>query len=147
MFALMFAVILVASCATKAPTPVQEQPVPAVVPTPVETPVATPVATPEPVPEPVKVAKQRTVVTKVPVLIKEASFYSDGLADAYAVYKLDADMKNVVEKDSYDAARSSGAFWTQRARSRLRAPTPMVRAGWSQWRSRILEARFRARSS
>jgi YD repeat-containing protein len=54
---------------------------------------------------PENAAAQRTVVTKVPVLVKEASFYPDGLADAYIVYKLDDAKKNWVEKDSYDASR------------------------------------------
>jgi hypothetical protein len=92
MFALMFAAILLASCATKAPSPPQAAVAPAAV------------ATPAPAPE--KVAKQRTVVTKVPVLVKEASFYADGLADAYIVYKLDPDMKNVLEKDNFDTSRA-----------------------------------------
>jgi YD repeat-containing protein len=51
-------------------------------------------------------AKRQTVVTKVPVLVKETSFYSDGLTDAYIVYKLDDSKKAWVEKDSYDASRT-----------------------------------------
>jgi len=96
MFTLMLAVILFASCATKAPSPPQAttEPTPAVA--------VTPKA--ESVPE--KVAKERTVVVKVPVLVKESSFYSDGLPDAYSVLKLDADMKNLVERDNYDASRA-----------------------------------------
>jgi antitoxin component YwqK of YwqJK toxin-antitoxin module len=53
-----------------------------------------------------KVAKTRTIVTKVPVLVKETSFYSDGLVDGYVVYKLDAGNKALIEKDKYDASRS-----------------------------------------
>lgn len=86
-FTMAVTVAFVASCATKAATP----PVPAPV---VEAPAA-----------PAKVAKQRTVVTKVPFLVKESSFYSDGLADEYIVYKLDEGKKNAVEKASYDASR------------------------------------------
>ncbi len=52
-----------------------------------------------------KVAKQRTVVTKVPVLVKETSFYPDGLVDEYITYKLDAANKNVVEKATFDPSR------------------------------------------
>jgi antitoxin component YwqK of YwqJK toxin-antitoxin module len=55
---------------------------------------------------PAKVAKTRTIVTKVSVLVKETTFYSDGLVDGYTVYKLDGDKKAVVEKDKFDAARS-----------------------------------------
>ncbi len=97
MFTLMLAVVLFASCATKAPSPAQTAPEP----TPT---VAEPTPKAEPVPE--KVAKERTVVVKVPVLVKESSFYSDGLPDAYSVYKLDAEMKNVVERDNFDASRA-----------------------------------------
>jgi hypothetical protein len=53
-----------------------------------------------------KVAKTRTVLTKVPVLVKETTFYSDGLVDGFIVYKLDEDKKSVVEKDKYDASRA-----------------------------------------
>jgi antitoxin component YwqK of YwqJK toxin-antitoxin module len=53
-----------------------------------------------------KVAKQRTVVTKVPVLVKETSFYSDGLVDQYIVYKLDDAKKLLLEKATYDGSRS-----------------------------------------
>jgi hypothetical protein len=55
---------------------------------------------------PAKVAKHRTVVTKVPVLVKESSFYPDGLPDEYIVYKLDDAKKNVVEKDTLDTSQS-----------------------------------------
>jgi hypothetical protein len=54
---------------------------------------------------PGKVAKQRTVVTKVPVLVKETSYYSDGLVDEYITYKLDDTKKNVVEKATFDPSR------------------------------------------
>lgn len=55
---------------------------------------------------PQKVAKQRTVVAKVPVLVKESSFYADGLVDEYSVYKLDEAKKLVLEKDGYDGSRA-----------------------------------------
>jgi hypothetical protein len=45
------------------------------------------------------------VVTKVPVLVREASFYADGLADEYVAYKLDEAKKAVVEKARYDVSR------------------------------------------
>ena len=53
-----------------------------------------------------KIAKQRTVVTKVPVLVKETSFYSDGLVDQYIIYKLDDTKKLLLEKATYDTSRS-----------------------------------------
>ena len=87
---------LALSCASKATTPAASPEAPAVAEQ------AAPAA-PE---APAKVAKQRTVVTKVPVLVKESAFYSDGLADEYIVYKLDDAKKNVVEKTVYDASRS-----------------------------------------
>jgi hypothetical protein len=52
-----------------------------------------------------KVAKQRTLIAKVPVLVKETSFYSDGLVDEYSVYKLDEAKKLLLEKASYDSSR------------------------------------------
>ncbi len=49
-----------------------------------------------------KVAKQRTVVVKVPVLVKETSFYSDGLVDGYIVFKMDDANKRLIEKATFD---------------------------------------------
>jgi antitoxin component YwqK of YwqJK toxin-antitoxin module len=86
--------LLFASCATKAPPPAQASAPP---------PQAAPAQPANPTPA--KVAKQRTVERKVPVLVKESSFYPDGLADEYIVYKLDDAKKNVIEKDVYDASR------------------------------------------
>ena len=98
--ALAFSALLLASCATKAQSVAE----PVVAPAPVESPAATPA--PHKVVEKEKVAKQRTVVTKVPVLVKEASFYSDGLPDEYIIYRMDEDKKNLLEKDVFDAARA-----------------------------------------
>ena len=72
---------------------------------------AAPAPSPAPKPEsvakaPEKVAKQRTIVTKVPVLMKETSFYPDGPKDEYISYKLDEAKKNVLEKSTYDASRA-----------------------------------------
>ena len=53
-----------------------------------------------------KVAKQRTVVIKVPVLVKETSFYSDGLVDGYIVYKIDDANKRLIEKATFDPSRA-----------------------------------------
>jgi len=50
-------------------------------------------------------AKTRTVVTKVPVLVKETTFYSDGLVDGYTAYKLDGANKLLLEKSKFDASR------------------------------------------
>jgi antitoxin component YwqK of YwqJK toxin-antitoxin module len=82
------AALLALSCAGSGPVPASKA-----------------LALPEAKAAPAKVAKQRTVVTKVPVLVKESSFYSDGLADEYFVYTLDPAKKNLLEKDSFDAAR------------------------------------------
>jgi hypothetical protein len=53
-----------------------------------------------------KAAKQRIVSIKVPVLVKESSFYADGLADEYIVYKLDDAKKSTMERDRFDASRA-----------------------------------------
>jgi antitoxin component YwqK of YwqJK toxin-antitoxin module len=53
-----------------------------------------------------KVAKQRSVAAKVPVLVKETSFYSDGLVDVFVLYKLDDAKKAVIERDKFDATRA-----------------------------------------
>jgi hypothetical protein len=55
---------------------------------------------------PAKVAKTRTVVAKVPVLVKETTYYSDGLVDGYIAYKLDGDKKLLLEKSKFDSSRS-----------------------------------------
>ena len=101
--ALAISALLLASCATKAPSVAEQEPVaaPAAVASAAATPAATPVVEKE------KVAKQRTVVTKVPVLVKEASFYSDGLPDEYIVYRMDDAKKNLLEKDIFDASRAA----------------------------------------
>jgi YD repeat-containing protein len=56
-------------------------------------------------PEPQKQRKERTVTVQVPVLVKETSFYADGLVDEYFVYKYDAGLTVLLGKDSYDASR------------------------------------------
>lgn len=58
---------------------------------------------PPPVPE--KVRKERLVTVKVPVLVKETSFYADGLVDEYTVYKYDAGLKLLLETGVYDGSR------------------------------------------
>jgi hypothetical protein len=80
---LFLSIFLIAGCATKPPAP--------------------------PAAQAAKVAKQRTIVTKVPVLAKETSYYADGLVDAYSVYKLDDAKKLLLEKDSYDGSRADAA--------------------------------------
>jgi hypothetical protein len=87
LFTMLISVILVVSCVSKPAAPVAAAAAP-------------------PVTEaPAKVAKQRSVVTKVPVLAKESHFYADGLLDSYDLYKLDAAKKDLVEKDSFDVSR------------------------------------------
>lgn len=54
---------------------------------------------------PAKTAKQRSVTVKVPVLVKESSFYADGLLDEYIVYKYDDSKTRLLEALTYDAAR------------------------------------------
>jgi hypothetical protein len=73
---------------------------------PVAAPVAStaPAVAPEPVPAP-KVAKQRTLIVKAPILVKESSFYPDGLLDEYVVYKYDDTKTRLLEKSTFDAAR------------------------------------------
>jgi RHS Repeat. len=71
---------------------------------------AAPAAQAAPAPAaPAKVAKQRTVVAKVAVLVKETSYYSDGLVDEYSVYKLDDAKKLLLEKASFDGSRTEAA--------------------------------------
>jgi hypothetical protein len=55
---------------------------------------------------PPKVKKERTVIVKTPVLIKESAFYPDGLIDTYTIYSYDETQTMLLEKKSYDAARS-----------------------------------------
>lgn len=55
---------------------------------------------------PQKVAKERTVVVPVPVLVKETSYYSDGQLDGFIVYKYDPTKVFLLEKDTYDASQS-----------------------------------------
>jgi hypothetical protein len=75
-----------------------------------EAPAPAPTAAAKPAPEPAKapekVAKQRTIVTKVPVLVKESAFYVDGLPDETVVYKLDAAQRLTLEKVRFDPSRS-----------------------------------------
>jgi hypothetical protein len=54
---------------------------------------------------PEKQRKERIVVTKVPVLIKETAYYPDGLVDEYFTYKYDANLAKLLEKDTFDPAR------------------------------------------
>jgi hypothetical protein len=56
-------------------------------------------------PEPQKQRKERTVTIQIPVLVKETSFYADGLIDEYFVYKYDSGLVVLLGKDSYDASR------------------------------------------
>jgi hypothetical protein len=76
----VFAALALSACATKGPAPAAKAPE--------------------------KAAKQRTVVAKVPVLVKETSFYSDELIDEYTVYKLDEAKKLATERDKFDASRA-----------------------------------------
>jgi len=52
-----------------------------------------------------KVRKERVVTVRVPVLVKAASYYADGLADSYSVYSYDDSQTKLLEKKSFDAAR------------------------------------------
>ncbi len=54
---------------------------------------------------PQKVAKERILIVKVPVLVKESSFYPDGLLDEYAVYKYDESKTRLLEKATFDGSR------------------------------------------
>ena len=60
---------------------------------------------PAPVAAPQKQRKERTVTVQVPVLVKETSYFADGLVDEYAIYKYDASFLALLEKDSYDGSR------------------------------------------
>lgn len=78
---------IIASCASSGPTP-------------------TPKPGPTPSPTAQRVQKQRTVMVKVPVVVKESSYYADGLLDGYTVYKYDSANKNLLEKDTFDSSRA-----------------------------------------
>jgi len=54
---------------------------------------------------PQKVATTRTVAVKTPVLVKESSFYADGLLDEYTIYKYDDSKTRLLEKATYEASR------------------------------------------
>jgi len=54
---------------------------------------------------PAKVKKERTLVVKTPVLLKETAFYPDGLIDTYSIYSYDETQSRLLEKKSFDAAR------------------------------------------
>jgi hypothetical protein len=54
---------------------------------------------------PEKQRKERLVPVQIPVLTKETSFYADGLVDEYYVYKYDAALQKLLEKDSFDPSR------------------------------------------
>lgn len=60
---------------------------------------------PAPIAEPQKLRKERTVTVEVPVLVKETSFFVDGLVDEYVIYKYDPTLVVLVETDCYDASR------------------------------------------
>jgi YD repeat-containing protein len=55
---------------------------------------------------PVKVKKERTLVVRTPVLLKETTFYPDGLVDTYSIYAYDETQSKLLEKKSFDPARS-----------------------------------------
>lgn len=53
-----------------------------------------------------KVRKERQVPVQVAVLVKETSFYADGLVDEYSVSKYDQGFKLLAEKAVFDASRA-----------------------------------------
>ena len=55
---------------------------------------------------PPKVKKERTVLVRTPILVKESAFYPDGLIDTYSLYSYDESQTRLLEKKSYDSARS-----------------------------------------
>jgi hypothetical protein len=57
--------------------------------------------------EPAKMAKTRVVAVKVPVLVKETTYYADGLVDFSTVYTTDAGAKKLLEKNKYDPSRGA----------------------------------------
>ena len=60
---------------------------------------------PAPAAAPQKQRKERLVTVQVPVLVKETSYFADGLVDEYAIYKYDSSLLSLLEKDSYDGSR------------------------------------------
>ena len=60
---------------------------------------------PAPLAAPQKQRKERTVTVQVPVLVKETSYFADGLVDEYVIYKYDPSLAALLEKDSYDGSR------------------------------------------
>jgi YD repeat-containing protein len=54
---------------------------------------------------PAKVRKERTVIVKTPVLLKETVLYPDGLVDSYTVYTYDAARLKLLSKAVFDPAR------------------------------------------
>lgn|GEM_PF-797634 len=97
---LMAAALLGGSCASRAAVATPAAP-PAKAAAAEQAPVA-----PAPTPAaPAKVAKERSVVVKVPVLVKWTAYYPDGLLDQYVSYKLADDLGSVLEEDAYDASR------------------------------------------
>lgn len=57
-------------------------------------------------PQPEKQRKERIVVTKVPVLVKETSLYADGLVDEWFVYKYDSGFMTLASKETFDSSRA-----------------------------------------
>ncbi len=54
---------------------------------------------------PEKQRKERIVVVKVPVLVKEVSLYADGLVDEYFVYKYADGLRALSSKETFDTSR------------------------------------------
>jgi hypothetical protein len=101
--AILGAAVLGASCATKAAAPAAPSaPAPAA-----QAAQAAPApAAPAPAePAPMKVAKERSIVVRVPMLVKWTSYYPDGLLDQYVSYKFSDDLNSVLEEATYDASR------------------------------------------
>lgn len=80
------AILILASCAGAPPPPPVEEPTP-----------APEVKAPE--------RKERTVIVKTPVLVKETTYYPDGLVDEYIVYAYDGDNRRLLTTTTFDAAR------------------------------------------
>jgi hypothetical protein len=51
------------------------------------------------------VQKERTVIVRVPVILKETVFYPDGLVDQYMVYTWDASKQKLLTKVTFDPSR------------------------------------------
>lgn len=60
---------------------------------------------PAPAAVPQKQRKERTISVQVPVLVKETSYFADGLVDEYVVYKYDPALVSLLGKDTYDGSR------------------------------------------